>query len=228
MQATNPAELRDVLPTVYADPALNDLLSRLNQTEQSLAALKVDYSTNYPDVMRQENLAEELNTEINARVKGIMDGLSNPGEQVEGCARRANHHGRGRHRKRPARSRTRPALHRQILRLAASHHSIDGDFFDCQWREIRRTQPDQFRGLARGAGQHPQHPPLGRRHHRQSVRPAAFECRLELVLIVTEFDPARGKPGFLEADQQILNRARAGCSARRSRAGTRAAQAPMP
>jgi capsular exopolysaccharide synthesis family protein len=76
LQATNPVGLRDVLPTIIADSALNDSLSRLHQTEQSLAELKVDYSTNYPDVMRQQKLADELNTEIDARVKGIMDGLT--------------------------------------------------------------------------------------------------------------------------------------------------------
>jgi len=80
LQATNPAELRDVLPTMISDSALADLLSRLHQTEQSLAELKVDYSTNYPDVMRQQKLADELNIEIDARVKGIMAGL---GSQVK-------------------------------------------------------------------------------------------------------------------------------------------------
>ena len=44
--------------------------------EQYLAQLKVDYSTNYPDVMRQQELADELNTEIDARVSGMIDGLS--------------------------------------------------------------------------------------------------------------------------------------------------------
>jgi capsular exopolysaccharide synthesis family protein len=76
LQATNPAELRDVLPTMVSDSALSDLLSRLHLTEQSLAELKVDYSTNYPDVMRQQKLADELNIEIDARVQGIMDGLA--------------------------------------------------------------------------------------------------------------------------------------------------------
>jgi capsular exopolysaccharide synthesis family protein len=76
LQATNPAELRDVLPTVISDPALGDMLGRLNQTEQSLAESKVDYSTNYPDVMRLQKLADELNTEIDARVKGVMAGLA--------------------------------------------------------------------------------------------------------------------------------------------------------
>jgi capsular exopolysaccharide synthesis family protein len=61
---------------MLSDSALSDLLSRLHQTDQSLAALKVDYSTNYPDVMRQQKVADELNIEIDARVDGIMDGLS--------------------------------------------------------------------------------------------------------------------------------------------------------
>jgi capsular exopolysaccharide synthesis family protein len=76
LQATNAVELRDVLPTTFSDSALSDLLGRLNQADQTLAELKVDYSTNYPDVIRQQKLADELNIEIDARVKGIMDGLS--------------------------------------------------------------------------------------------------------------------------------------------------------
>ena len=76
LQATNPAELRDVLPTMVSDSALGDMLSKLHQTEQSLATLKVDYSTNYPDVMRQQKLADELNNEINDHVKGSMTGLA--------------------------------------------------------------------------------------------------------------------------------------------------------
>ena len=76
LQATNPVELRDVLPTLVADSALGDLLSRLNQTKQSLATLKVDYSPDHPDVMRQQKLADELNIEIDTRVKGVMAGLA--------------------------------------------------------------------------------------------------------------------------------------------------------
>jgi capsular exopolysaccharide synthesis family protein len=76
LQATNPAELRDVLPTMIADSELGTMLDSLHKTEQSLAELKVDYSTNYPDVMRQQKLADELNSEIDARVKGLMAGLA--------------------------------------------------------------------------------------------------------------------------------------------------------
>ena len=76
LQATNPADLRDVLPTMIADQTLGTLLDSLHRTEQSLATLKVDYSTNNPDVMRQQKLADELNTEIDARVRGLMISLA--------------------------------------------------------------------------------------------------------------------------------------------------------
>ena len=77
LQATNPVELRDVLPTMITDPELGNSLDSLHKTEQNLAALKVDYSTNYPDVLRQQKLADELNTEIDARINGIMIGMAN-------------------------------------------------------------------------------------------------------------------------------------------------------
>ena len=75
LQATNPVELRDVLPTMISDPELSGMLDALHTVQQNLAQLKVDYSTNYPDVMRQQKKADELNTEIDGRVKGIMVGL---------------------------------------------------------------------------------------------------------------------------------------------------------
>ena len=43
---------------------------------------------------------------------------------------------------------------------------------------------------AGGAGQHPEHPRLGRRHHRQPVRPAAIEHGLGLVLEIGQLDPS--------------------------------------
>ena len=93
LQATNPAELRDVLPTMFSDSALGDLLSRLHQTEQSLAELKVDYSTNYPDVMRQQSLADKLNTQIDARVNGIMAGLASQVKSLKASLDALNRHG---------------------------------------------------------------------------------------------------------------------------------------
>ena len=77
LQATNPAELRDVLPTVFNDPELGTLVSRLNQTEQTLATYKVDYSTNYPDVQRAQQMVDTFNQQISDWVNGIMDALAN-------------------------------------------------------------------------------------------------------------------------------------------------------
>ena len=83
LQATNPAILRDVLPTMIADQTLGTLLDSLHRTEQSLATLKVDYSTNNPDVMRQQKLADELNTEIDARVRGLMTSLASQAKSLK-------------------------------------------------------------------------------------------------------------------------------------------------
>ena len=58
LQATNPAMLRDVLPGLVTDSALKDQLNRLNEATQSLAKLKADYGPNNPDVLRQQQLAE--------------------------------------------------------------------------------------------------------------------------------------------------------------------------
>jgi polysaccharide biosynthesis transport protein len=76
LAATNPVQLRDVLPTVISDAALTGFLDRLHQTEQSIAALKVDITTNNPDLMRQQSLVDKLNDQIDARVNGLMIGLA--------------------------------------------------------------------------------------------------------------------------------------------------------
>jgi succinoglycan biosynthesis transport protein ExoP len=83
LQETNPADLRDVLLTMTSDAALGDMLSKLHQTQQSLAELRVDYSTNHPDVMRQQKLADELNIQIEARVKGLMTSLATQVESLK-------------------------------------------------------------------------------------------------------------------------------------------------
>jgi polysaccharide biosynthesis transport protein len=72
LQVTNPARLRDVLPTTVTDSELSDMLGTLHRTEQNLAQLKVDYSTNYPEVLRQQSQADKLNSLIDDRIKGIM------------------------------------------------------------------------------------------------------------------------------------------------------------
>jgi succinoglycan biosynthesis transport protein ExoP len=71
----NTDKLRNVLPTIVSDGELSDSLGKLREAEQRMATLKIDYSTNYPDVMKTQSLIDELNSEIDARVDGIMAGL---------------------------------------------------------------------------------------------------------------------------------------------------------
>lgn len=76
LEETNSVQLRDVLPTMVSAPELSGLLGQLHKTEQDLAQLKVDYSTNHPDVLRQQKLADKLNQQIDASIQGIMIGLA--------------------------------------------------------------------------------------------------------------------------------------------------------
>jgi polysaccharide biosynthesis transport protein len=76
LQQLSPDKLRDVLPTaVPGDSALTELLNRLNEAQQQLATLRSDYSPQHPDVIRVQNLVDELNRQIDDRVNGIMAGL---------------------------------------------------------------------------------------------------------------------------------------------------------
>jgi capsular exopolysaccharide synthesis family protein len=76
LQPLSPEKLREVLPTVYPDLALNDLLNKLNSSQQRFVTLTNDYSLENPDVIRAQSLIAELNQEVNDRVSGIMAGLS--------------------------------------------------------------------------------------------------------------------------------------------------------
>jgi capsular exopolysaccharide synthesis family protein len=76
LQPLSPDKLREVLPTVSGDMALNDLLDKLNSAQQKFVTLTNDYSLQNPDVIRAQSLIAELNQEVNDRVNGIMEGLS--------------------------------------------------------------------------------------------------------------------------------------------------------
>jgi capsular exopolysaccharide synthesis family protein len=77
LQQLSPEKLRDVLPTAVQDTTLTTLLTDLDEGQQKLATLKSDYSSQHPDVIRVQNLVDELNHEIDDRVSGIMAGLAN-------------------------------------------------------------------------------------------------------------------------------------------------------
>ena len=77
LQQLSPDKLRDVLPTAVQDTTLTQLLNDLDDAQQKLATLKSDYSSQHPDVIRIQNLVDELNHEVDDRVGGIMAGLAN-------------------------------------------------------------------------------------------------------------------------------------------------------
>jgi polysaccharide biosynthesis transport protein len=72
IQTNNQEQLRDVLPGIAQDGALNELLGKLHDARQQLASKSVDYATNTPTIARIQSLIDELNHQIDARVVGIM------------------------------------------------------------------------------------------------------------------------------------------------------------
>ncbi|HEY2329623.1 MAG TPA: exopolysaccharide transport family protein, partial [Verrucomicrobiae bacterium] len=67
--------LRDVLPGVVGDAALNDYLSKLHEAQQTIARLKIDYSPDNLNVTRVQTLIDTLNKQIDNRIDGILSGL---------------------------------------------------------------------------------------------------------------------------------------------------------
>jgi capsular exopolysaccharide synthesis family protein len=77
LKALSPDKLRDVLPTVIQDSALNDLLGKLHEAKQSFASLTNDYASASPNIVRIQSLMDELDRQINDRVNGIIAGMAN-------------------------------------------------------------------------------------------------------------------------------------------------------
>jgi succinoglycan biosynthesis transport protein ExoP len=73
--ATNRTKLRDVLPTMFPDSALSSLVDQLHEAQRSIAAKKIDYAATNMIVMRIQTLIDTLESQINARVDGILSGL---------------------------------------------------------------------------------------------------------------------------------------------------------
>jgi capsular exopolysaccharide synthesis family protein len=72
---TDKNKLRDVLPTVFPDVALSELLSKLHEADQNMVTKTNDYALDNPVVTRLQSLINKLNQEIDARVDGILLGL---------------------------------------------------------------------------------------------------------------------------------------------------------
>jgi uncharacterized protein involved in exopolysaccharide biosynthesis/Mg-chelatase subunit ChlD len=75
IERTNKDKLAEVLPQMFQDTALNDMLSKRREANQSLAVLTNDYAATSLPVARAQTSIDELNHEIDARIGGIMVGL---------------------------------------------------------------------------------------------------------------------------------------------------------
>jgi hypothetical protein len=68
-------ELRDVLPTVWPDAILTQLLTSYAQTDQELTTLRGEYGEEHPNVVRAKALLDKIDTQIDRKVKAILTGL---------------------------------------------------------------------------------------------------------------------------------------------------------
>ena len=77
LRSLPPDKLRDVLPSVLADSALSDLLSKLHEARQQFVTLTNDYAPADLHITRVQSLMDELNRQIDDRVNGILIGMAN-------------------------------------------------------------------------------------------------------------------------------------------------------
>jgi len=78
-------QLRDVLPTVTKDSMLGDLLTKLDQAQQTYVTLTNDYASADLHITRIQSTIDELNHEIDHRVNGIMVGLETEVKSKKGA-----------------------------------------------------------------------------------------------------------------------------------------------
>ncbi|HEX4646135.1 MAG TPA: M56 family metallopeptidase, partial [Verrucomicrobiae bacterium] len=69
------ADLRNVIPTAAPDPLLNVLLEKFIETKAKLVSLKKEFGGLNPQVQSTEAALEDLNKQIDERVRGILTGM---------------------------------------------------------------------------------------------------------------------------------------------------------
>ena len=67
--------MKETIPTAAPDTILGTLLQDQLSTESTLVTLRTDYGEDHPQVQRALKMRDELNRQINARLKGIMNGM---------------------------------------------------------------------------------------------------------------------------------------------------------
>jgi len=69
------AELKKALATAVSDSLLIELLGNLSAAEQKLAEDMESFSPDHPEVKRLRSLLERINSQLNDRMDGILEGL---------------------------------------------------------------------------------------------------------------------------------------------------------
>jgi capsular exopolysaccharide synthesis family protein len=77
LKALDPAKLRDVLPAVNPDGTLSGLVDKLHESQQAFVTKTNDLGLANPDVIRIQSMINEVNSQIDARVAGIMIAMEN-------------------------------------------------------------------------------------------------------------------------------------------------------
>jgi uncharacterized protein involved in exopolysaccharide biosynthesis/beta-lactamase regulating signal transducer with metallopeptidase domain len=75
LKPLSPEKLVQVIPTAAPDTLLISFLEQLALAEQRLLALRKDYASEHPEIIKAASQLEDLRTKVKERVEGIMLGL---------------------------------------------------------------------------------------------------------------------------------------------------------
>lgn len=75
-------QMRQVLPSIFPDTILIELLSNLNRAENELATLSKEYGSGAPQIQRISKLLEVINKQIEARIDGILAGFKTKADTI--------------------------------------------------------------------------------------------------------------------------------------------------
>ena len=83
LQNMDRAKLQQTLPHLVPDTQLDQLETRLNQAQQDLIKLKLNYTPDHPNYKNAQEIVEELKKSISERIEGILSGLTAKRESEE-------------------------------------------------------------------------------------------------------------------------------------------------
>jgi uncharacterized protein involved in exopolysaccharide biosynthesis len=75
LERISPDKLRQILPTTIPDAMLTTLMQDELEVELKLTEQRANMGANNPELVTTAKLSEKLNSQIDARVKGILSGL---------------------------------------------------------------------------------------------------------------------------------------------------------